>query len=346
MNRSAAVVAAAAVLLALFAGLAIYEYAAFGWHFAREEVPGTSAWHWLRAFLVALASLGLIASLSRMPIVERSRAEVGVRATLLAYGIALLAVGATLVLVADPPLYQRITNEDSAVEWGTALALFLACGFMALRQRQLVREPIGTPWRWLHVLFGLGFIALFFLMGMEEVSWFQRQIGFATPASVAAENWQGEFNLHNLQTDVSEFALYSATGVFLMLLPLVRERLATWPLVVPVLPLLPDRTVAALSAPMLVFTYGHWDLPPVQAAFWTGLFACILFARSAGARGERLLWSLLAALVALGQLVHLALGHTMVAIFDSTEYREFFFSIGLAAYGWRQWRHGERLTQT
>ncbi|WP_370033135.1 hypothetical protein [Qipengyuania mesophila] len=346
MNRSTAVIVAAAVLLALFAGLAIYEFAAFGWHFAREEVPGTSAWHWLRTLLIALASLGLVTSLSRMPIVERSSAQVGGRATLLAYGIALLAVGATLVLVADPRLYQRMSAEDSAIEWSTALSLFLACGFMVLRQRQLMREPIGTPWRWLHVLLGLGFIALFFLMGMEEVSWFQRQIGFATPASVAAENWQGEFNLHNLQTDITELALYSATGVFLMLLPLVRERLATWPLVVPLLPLLPDRTVAALSAPMLVFTYSHWDLPPVQAAFWTGLFACLLFARSSGARGERLLWSLLVALVAIGQIIHLALGHTMLAIYDSSEYRELFIAIGLAAYAFRQWRTGGRLTQT
>jgi hypothetical protein len=34
----------------------------------------------------------------------------------------------------------------------------------------------------------------------------------------------------------------------------------------------------------------------------------------------------------------LAFGHTMVMIFDSSEYRELFISIGLAVYAFRQSR--------
>ncbi|MBL4719383.1 MAG: hypothetical protein JKZ02_13245, partial [Erythrobacter sp.] len=137
----------------------------------------------------------------------------------------------------------------------------------------------------------------------------------------------------------TELALYSGTGIFLMLLPLLREsEVARWPLVRVLAPFLPDRTVAAVSAPMLVFTYSHWTLLPVQAAFWIGLAVCIAFARSSITRHGTVLWSTLAVWVAAGQLFMLAFGHTMVMIFDSSEYRELFISIGLAVYAFRQSR--------
>ncbi|MEX0341726.1 MAG: hypothetical protein AB3N06_03995, partial [Erythrobacter sp.] len=259
-----------------------------------------------------------------------------------------LTAGATLLLVASPAAYARVGAEDSAIEWLSALLLFASAAAMAMRFLDLRRTGSSTPFRRIHLLGAAGFTLLFLLMGGEEVSWFQRQIGFATPDSVAARNWQGEFNLHNFQTDLTELVLYAGTGLFLMLLPLVRESaLVRWPIVRPFAAFLPDRTVAAISAPMLVFTYSHWTLLPVQAAFWIGLFACIAFALSpASSPRERILWSALALWVALGQLLHLLLGHTMVMMYDSSEYRELFLCLGLAAYAFRQWRTGGRLTQT
>ncbi len=88
---------------------------------------------------------------------------------------------------------------------------------------------------------------------------------------------------------------------------------------------------------MLVFTYSHWNLLPVQAAFWIGFGVCLAFARRAHG-AERMLWLGLALLAAAGQSVHLPLGRTMLAIYDASEFRELFFVVGLAAYGWRQWR--------
>ena len=346
MKSRRPVLAAGGVLVALFVGIAVYEYLAFDWHFAREEAPGASAWDGLRTVLIAGASFALIATLGRCPRQLTDDPPPGRGTIALASTLALLALAVTLVLPFDPVIYHRIVEEDSVVEWATALALFAASGMMALRLRALLGEPATRPWHWPHVLLAAGFAALFALMALEEVSWFQRQIGFSTPEPVAQINWQGEFNLHNLHTDITEYALFSGTGIFLILFPLVRERLADWPILRPVLRLLPDRAVAALSVPMLMFAYGHWNLPPVQAVFWIGLAACILFATSAGSAGERRLWWQLFAVVALGQLAHLMWGRTMIEIFDSTEYRELFLSLGLAAYAWRQWRAPERLTQT
>lgn len=345
MTRSTrSILLAAGLLIGFQIGMMAYEQLAFGWPFAREEAPLHSGWHWMRRGISAALCAALVLALARP----------GLRAEPLSHGarrltrlVVALTVAATILLAASPRIYALVGAEDGAIEWFSALLLFGASGFMAARFLNLWRADRALPYRRLHLLGAAGFALLFLLMGGEEVSWFQRQIGFDTPESVAARNWQGEFNLHNFQTDLTELVLYSGTGLFLMLLPLIRESdAARWPFVQPFAALLPDRTMAAISAPMLVFTYSHWTLLPVQAAFWIGLFACIAFAGSAVATRERALWIGLAVWIAIGQLIHLLLGPTMLMMFDSSEYRELFLSLGLAAYAFRQWQTGGRLTQT
>lgn len=337
MTRSQWSIAVSAILwLGFMAGMAAYEQSVFDWHFAREEVPVHDGWHWARRLVTAGLSFLLVAALAR----ARVRSErIGGGAVALAWSIMVLSFAGEVLLGISPAAFARVGAEDSAIEWLSALLLFGAAGFMALRLRTVIRlAPAHGP-RWIPVVTAVGLTALFALMALEEVSWFQRQIGFDTPEAVAARNWQGEFNLHNFHTDITELALYSATGLFLMLLPLLREsEVARWPLVRMLAPFLPDRTVAAVSAPMLVFTYSHWTLLPVQAAFWTGLGVCIAFARSSITRRGTALWTALAVWVAAGQLFMLAFGHTMLMIFDSSEYRELFISIGLAVYAFRQSR--------
>lgn len=327
---------AAGLLIAVLTGTIVWEQVAFGWHFTREEAPGTSIWHWLREAVVAASSLVLVAALATAPGKRPERVRLTDGGLTLASLVALASLASLALLFAHPPLFQALGAEDGAIEWLTAILLFLASGLSAAALLRRLRQPPPRPA--LPLLAAAGFAALFFLMGGEEVSWFQRLIGFATPESIAARNWQGEFNLHNFQTDLTELTLYTGTGVFLMLLPLVRETLGTWRWVPPVRGLLPDRTVAAVSAPMLALTYSHWNLLPVQAVFWIGLGVCLVFARTPASRVEARLWSALALLVALGQAAMLLLGDRQVAIYDSSEYREAFFAAGLAAYAWQQWR--------
>lgn len=337
MTRSQWFILTSAIIwFGFLVGMAAYEQSVFNWHFAREEVPVHDGWHWARRLVTAGLSFLLVAALAQACV--RSE-RIGGGALVLAWSVTLLSVAGEALLGISPAAFARVGAEDSAIEWLSALLLFGAAGLMALRARTVLRlTPAHGP-RWIPVVIAAGFTALFALMALEEVSWFQRQIGFDTPEAVAARNWQGEFNLHNFHTDITELALYSGTGIFLMLLPLLRESEVTrWPLVRVLAPFLPDRTVAAVSAPMLVFTYSHWTLLPVQAAFWIGLGVCIAFARSSITRHGTVLWSTLAVWVAAGQLFMLAFGHTMVMIFDSSEYRELFISIGLAVYAFRQSR--------
>ncbi|WP_370179364.1 hypothetical protein [Alteriqipengyuania sp.] len=338
MKSTTPIALAAAALLGVYLiGMSAFEQAFFGWHFAREEVPLHDEWHWFRRSVNAVLCLAMVAALWRTGL----RPEpVSAGARRVSWAIAALSVAAAGLLLASPVAYARVGAEDSAIEWLSALLLIFASTLMALSLRKELRS---TPKS--HRLRALGAAALcflFFVMAGEEVSWLQRQIGFDAPESVAARNWQGEFNLHNFQTDIAELALYAGTGIFLMFIPLLRESaLGRWPAFRAIFPLLPTRTVAALSAPMLIFTYSHWTLLPVQAAFWIGLAACFAFAATAASRGEKILWCALTSWVVLAQVLHLVWGDTMVMPYDSTEYRELFIAIGLAGYGWQQWQRGD-----
>ena len=101
---------------------------------------------------------------------------------------------------------------------------------------------------------------------------------------------------------------------------------------------IPNRTVAAISAPMIFLSYGHWNLLPVQMLCMIGFLAMLTFAACAFRRGwigEARLFLALAALIAVGQFLVLFIGPHMTDIPDPTEFRELFISaalFGFAAY--------------
>lgn len=88
----------------------------------------------------------------------------------------------------DHTLIEQISEEDGPVEWGTAADYMLATVlFFAVW--------IKSPRRhWFILVLSM---MCFFVAG-EEISWGQRILGLHTPAIVAANNVQGEMNIHNL----------------------------------------------------------------------------------------------------------------------------------------------------
>jgi hypothetical protein len=327
--RLALILAAAA---AGYAGFTLHESAALGLSPLREEPPSFAPYYLARSAFALLMSAWVIAFLYRKRLpgcpLDRERMGSGWQACALAAMAA--AIAALLALVASPSAFAAFAQEDSPVEWGSALLLLAGAGLFAAggAARLRRREALGA-------LLALLFALVLFLIGMEEISWGQRLFGFATPPELAQANWQGEFNLHNVQTDLTETLYYTGAGLFLLLLPFLAEAAPDWPLPRAVRDFLPGREIAALSAPVALLTYGQWNLIPLQMiamATVLALAAWALAARRRGDGGESRLFALLAAATGLGLVVLLAFGPRSINIWDASEYKELFIALGLFAF--------------
>ena len=107
-----------------------------------------------------------------------------------------LLLGASALFLLMPPtarLSLWMLSEDRPVEALTFFA-FMGASLMAGRLAWMHRR--GFQW-WVPGVYVLLALA-FFGIGMEEVSWGQRWLGFETPDALRGVNRQDEVNLHNI----------------------------------------------------------------------------------------------------------------------------------------------------
>lgn len=326
-----AFLAAALLAGAAIAFLVVYETAALGWPPGREFPPRFDAYHLARTALVTAFCLAFLGAVARLRAQQAARPGLDRVPTALAGALTALGLGFVALLALDPEEFHYRAREDGMLEWVPALLLFVASAIFAERALRSLKISQGRLVAGAAALLAM----VFFVMAMEEISWFQRVIGFGTPEGLAEANWQGEFNLHNLQTNFSELVRYTGAGLFLGVLPLLREAAPDLSLSHPLAAFVPDRAVAAVSAPVAMLTYGQWNLLPVQLACLLAIFALVAFAAAAGRRGDRSEARLFAALalgVALGQALTLYLGGRMDDVPDASEYKELFIAAGFAFY--------------
>ena len=186
---------------------AIFDLEFVGRHVAADGAvtPGQAAA--LPAARLALAGLGLLvlavaAFLERIlaaPWLDRflsSRRRVEWTIFLAPLVILIALAGYKLVRGPGDPFYLLAVREDSLVEWLTALAFFAGVVASCL----LVKKTLpGTP---LSLSAYYALLAAFCLfVGLEEISYGQRLLGFATPQPVAARNVQNDMTIHNMDVD-------------------------------------------------------------------------------------------------------------------------------------------------
>ena len=86
--------------------------------------------------------------------------------------------------------YENFLSENSVVEWLTSLFLLLSAYFVFLTGLSK-----GSPFpKWLFLALAL----IFFIAGMEELSWGQMIFNWDTPKEFASLNSQSETTLHNM----------------------------------------------------------------------------------------------------------------------------------------------------
>jgi len=178
------------------------------------------------------------------------------RAALLSNSLILLVliVGGVLASV-DPDAYYQAGQEDGLLEWGTFWTFALAACRYALNARHTRRESGGVPW------FAAGLAMFCLLVALEEISWGQRLFGYTPPEYFLQENFQQEFNLHNIaSTSLRKHLMllilagYGVGTALVSLVPAVREWCNRWH-IVPA----PPALVPAFVAMSVVYAIYPWD---------------------------------------------------------------------------------------
>jgi hypothetical protein len=106
--------------------------------------------------------------------------------------ILLLFVLAAALYAYSEPLYYLSVQEDEYLEWATFWGFAAAAGLYFVHGIRQLRVGRQLPW----FVFGL---ALFcFFVAMEEISWGQRLLGYRAPDYFLEQNYQQEFNFHNV----------------------------------------------------------------------------------------------------------------------------------------------------
>ena len=141
-----------------------------------------------------------------------------------AHWLPLVFLGLSLYFLASIILEKgySLTLEDGIFENLTAVfyiagSLFCFIGFIATRRHS------PSPVKY----YLMGWAALLFFLGMEEISWGQRVFGVETPGFLASRNLQDEINLHNLSSTYVNRLFYSSVflvGVALPSLTVVSSR--------------------------------------------------------------------------------------------------------------------------
>ncbi|NOS99971.1 MAG: tetratricopeptide repeat protein [Phycisphaerales bacterium] len=149
---------------------------------------------------------------------------------LFSYGLFTVIAGVFVVTALRYPLiYIWATYEDLLGEW---IQFWLYVATMLLSLRVVFTSRRHRPF------FGLLAVACFYV-AMEEISWGQRVLGFASPEFFRQHNLQGETNVHNFLTGpfgtslkaAMEYAVAAALVVYGLFYPLsyrTRFRIAVW----------------------------------------------------------------------------------------------------------------------
>ena len=269
----------------------------------------------------------LLAFVSRTPVARNDPLSVR-QAAIVTFSSVLLGVFVALFLM-SPESFHEASLEDGPVEWASAILPIAASFLLALRGARLFWQGRGTnPWPGLALIFSA---AVLFAIGMEEISWMQRILGFHTP-EVLNGNIQHEANLHNLATNQIGTAHKFVGFVFLILLPFI---CATTPLAT-IMPsfsrLIPSRCVALASAPLAALNYNGWDFLPMQMTTYLTIGILLYFAYVAWSDRrpyEAFLCMGLMLVVIAAQILFVVLGDRFFRIWDVTEYKELIIALGL-----------------
>ncbi len=303
----------------------------FYWHtpLLAEGRPNLAPGHIVRSVVILFSVLSLFGAMARgnnpgieVPVDWASLEGVSILVSFL------LAVLFLLVFIFAPVTFNHASLEDGPVEWGSAILLFLSCFIffsMFVRYRKSSTLPLSG--KWVCLVFAIGF----FVMAMEEVSWFQRVFAIETPAMFGT-NLQNELNLHNFATNVIENLYYGGAFAFTVLLPCIAFVFPRFMSNQTIRIFLPRPFVAVVGAIACAYNYDMWNIFHIQVGFFSALAVLVYFAVLSKQAVARYIFWAVAILVALSQTAFLVYGKSFDRLWNVTEYKEFFIPLAFYFY--------------
>lgn len=131
---------------------------------------------------------------------------------LLVFGV---VITAAVFMSVNREVYYLIIQEDNAIEWMSFWAFFAGAVIYGQAASRQYRGTSKVPW----FLILIGLFCLF--VAMEEISYGQRLFGYRPPAYFLENNFQQEFNVHNVIDDYLGLTLRVVILGFGVVLPLV-----------------------------------------------------------------------------------------------------------------------------
>jgi len=190
-------------------------------------------------------------------------------------GIPLLFVSFAYAIT-HPDYFAAYYGEDLLFENATALLLILGGLLMIIAAVSLLRSSV-----WMKPLL-IGMIAMIgvatVVLGLEEISYGQRIVGWETPATMKDTNLQAETNLHNYWTHDVQAAVLWLIGVFIFIGAGVSALLrGIWPH--PWNRFLPDQSFLPYAAALLLLVShaAFHELLEQLVAVAAFLYACQVF---------------------------------------------------------------------
>lgn len=237
----------------------------------------------------------------------------------------------------SPWVFHLLSIEDRSVEILSGVLLFAIAGiFVAAAPR------LGNR---IYFLFAAMLAVVFFLAAGEEFSWFSRWLNMDAQW-VRQMNTQNEVNLHNMNTNLSEYLYYCGAFALLILFPFIRDSFSRLRSAASLQLLIPSREIALISAPLVAFNFDNWNTPITQAMFFVTCAILVVYTvtellgknrRKAAAPAAMFLG------IVIIQLGFLALGHNQVRMWEIREYKEFLVPTAVLLYSMDMLFAGRRL---
>lgn len=267
------------------------------------------------------------------------------------------AIAVLYIFKIDPLAADRLAIEDGALEYLSALFCLVAAGLFFTICGNYTSKRHILPAR---IALFIGFI--FFVIGMEEISWLQRILNIESNDFFMKYNAQQEINLHNLNIDLTAFVYYFGAFLLLILLPYYKttlSRISSNKFLKTACNFIPDRWIIIPSSIMVGFiAYGNHIQTTIALALL--LTIGILINEAARFYKDRDIFSVSVASIAVILLCILPIFFGTIIEYDfvnytlrpwvAQEYMEFLIAFGIMIYAIdyfrSQWLIGWELPST